>query len=525
MFARGKSLALLVGFLMALHLALIAGGAPPAAAGEEDVAMFYSALMPYGSWVDYGDYGPVWYPTSVSSDWRPYVNGRWVPTEEGWVFETDEAWGWATYHYGNWFPTAEYGWVWAPGSTWYPSTVAWRANEEYVGWAPMPPPNYVPPPAYYPPEGYYAGAPVLDLLTAPFWIFAGAANFLLGFGVPYAPAYSYWGCGCLAPLGFFPAMPLLTDCFFPAFAPNAFFFFGPSFPFVAGVTNISINRINVFANQVNINRLRNVVPNQRVLDRNRFLRNAVPDPVLAGRRFEVRQANFNQVQRQVARPNAVAAPGNVPRLRAQIPKAETTTTKGAPGAWKGMQGTTLPHSAVRETPQARQAQPGVAPPGAPKTAAPTTTRGAATTTHRAPTATHEAPTVIRGVTPSRQATPRVTPRETAPAQHPFWSNQELQQHRQQQQGFQQRHQQLRQQEQRRMQQPGFQQFQQRQQQMLQQRQAPQIRSAPAPAAPRMAPAPARPSAPSAPAAPRGGGGGGAGGGGGGHGGGGMGGHR
>ncbi len=496
----------------------------PAWAAQEDVAMFYDSLAPYGTWVDYSNYGPVWYPGGVGSDWRPYVDGRWVPTEEGWVFETSEAWGWATYHYGNWFPTAEYGWVWAPGSTWYPSTVAWRGNDDYIGWAPIPPPNYVPPPAYYPEAGYYPGAPLLDLITAPFWIFAGAANFLLGFGVPYAPAYSYWGCGCLTPFAYspflFPMVPLLTDAFFPFFAPNAFFFFGPRFPFVAQVTNININRINIFANQVNINRLRNVVPSRTTLARNQFLRNSIPDPVLTGRRFEVRQANFNQVQRQIARPNAVAAPENVPRLRAEIPKAATVPSKAAgPEAWKGMKGMGLPQSAVKETPQMREQmrqlerRPGVAAPAAPRREAPTATREAPATRREAP-----------GWVP-REVRPRGEVARPSTQQHPFWTPQELQRQRQQQDLFQQRHQQIRQQEQMRQQQPGFREFQQRQQQMLQQRptQAPQFRPAPAP---HMAPAP-RPSAPSAPSAPRGGGGGG--GGGGGHGGGGgfggVGGHR
>ena len=33
---------------------------------------------------------------------------------------------------------------------------------------------------------------ILDSLAAPLWIFAQAAEFLLGFGLPYAPAYSYY---------------------------------------------------------------------------------------------------------------------------------------------------------------------------------------------------------------------------------------------------------------------------------------------------------------------------------------------
>ncbi len=131
--------------------------------------MFYDALSAYGNWVDYGNYGPVWYPTQgVTQNWRPYVDGRWVPTDDGWVFETGEPWGWATYHWGNWMPTSEYGWVWSPGSTWYPSTAAWRTSDEYVGWAPIPPDDYVPEPAYAPAGGYYPDEPVTGPLERPF---------------------------------------------------------------------------------------------------------------------------------------------------------------------------------------------------------------------------------------------------------------------------------------------------------------------------------------------------------------------
>ncbi len=149
-----KILTPLVMLALLVPLVLWSGATPPAWGAREDVGMFHDALAPYGNWVDYRNYGPVWYPREVGSDWRPYVSGRWVPASEGWVFETGEPWGWATYHYGNWFPTEEYGWVWSPGSTRYPSTVAWRGNDDYVGWAPIPPPDYVPEPAYYPEAGY-----------------------------------------------------------------------------------------------------------------------------------------------------------------------------------------------------------------------------------------------------------------------------------------------------------------------------------------------------------------------------------
>ena len=73
----------------------------PACASMEDAAIFYDELKQEGQWVDYGDYGPVWYPTQVQENWRPYVDGRWTPSEEGYVFEPQEPWAPETYHYGQ----------------------------------------------------------------------------------------------------------------------------------------------------------------------------------------------------------------------------------------------------------------------------------------------------------------------------------------------------------------------------------------------------------------------------------------
>ena len=153
--------------ILALGLALVLGSGfyQPARAASEDVAMFYDDLSQYGQWVDYENYGPVWRPSNVDDQWRPYTDGRWVPTDDGYVFESQEPWGWATYHYGNWMPTEGYGWVWSPGRTWYPSTVEWRTSPEtaqvdnsYVGWAPVPPPDYVPTQSYAA-SGVLSGGP------------------------------------------------------------------------------------------------------------------------------------------------------------------------------------------------------------------------------------------------------------------------------------------------------------------------------------------------------------------------------
>lgn len=342
----GNKSGLIAGLALLFLLLLIAGPASPAGAASEDVAMFYDALSPYGSWVDYGNYGPVWYPAQgVTQNWRPYVDGRWVPTADGWVFETSEPWGWATYHWGNWMPTTEYGWVWSPGSTWYPSTAAWRTSDDYVGWAPIPPPNYVPEPAYYPAGGYYPGQPVLDLLSAPFWIFARAANFLLGFGQPYAPVYSYYNTGYLAPYSYVPFLfantLFLSDYYYPVYARRAFFSFGPPFPFVSRVTNINITNINNFARTVNITHIRGGVPPAAVVNQHPFIRNAVPASVWQSGRFPARRvADPATVGRQLAHPGVIKPPANVPRLTREIPrgatpKAQPAVRAGAAAAARG----------------------------------------------------------------------------------------------------------------------------------------------------------------------------------------------
>src|SRR5437763_1204321 len=37
----------------------------------------YEDLDSYGRWHDEPDYGPVWTPTEVDSDWAPYRSGHW----------------------------------------------------------------------------------------------------------------------------------------------------------------------------------------------------------------------------------------------------------------------------------------------------------------------------------------------------------------------------------------------------------------------------------------------------------------
>jgi hypothetical protein len=125
-------------FLLATVLALAACFSSVRAASSVSFEVFYSALEPHGEWIELADYGYAWKPSQVSSDWRPYRNGRWVYTEEGWTWISNDPWGWATDHYGRWTLVDEVGWVWVPGYEWAPAWVSWRTSDNYVGWAPIP---------------------------------------------------------------------------------------------------------------------------------------------------------------------------------------------------------------------------------------------------------------------------------------------------------------------------------------------------------------------------------------------------
>jgi hypothetical protein len=332
--------------LLALGLALV----QPAWSARNDVGMFYEALASYGTWIDYGNYGPVWYPNKVSSTWRPYLDGRWVPSHSGWVFETSEPWGWATYHYGNWMPTTEYGWVWSPGSTWYPSTAAWRTSDDYIGWAPTPPPDYVPEPAFYPTGGYNSEAPALDQLAAPLWIFARAAEFLLGFGQPYSPDYSYYNSfDTLAPFSYAPIVyggtfPL-TDFYYPSYAPAAYFCFGPPFPYVCRVGHRNLAEFNTFVGGVNYSRMRNVLPPARVARQFPSIRDAVPSALSEGRGFGItRVADAHRAERALNRPGVIPPPANLPAFAKSIPKVSPAQGTKDLADIKGM---ALPRQAQR----------------------------------------------------------------------------------------------------------------------------------------------------------------------------------
>ena len=109
---------------------------------SQDISVnFFYDNLDGGSWIEVGDYGYCWQPDVAVNDqtWRPYADGYWAYTDDGWTWISYEDFGWATYHYGRWVKLADYGWVWKPGYEWGPAWVSWRTGGNYIGWAPLPP--------------------------------------------------------------------------------------------------------------------------------------------------------------------------------------------------------------------------------------------------------------------------------------------------------------------------------------------------------------------------------------------------
>jgi hypothetical protein len=113
----------------------------PDSRAQQSYDVFYQGLQSGGHWFDDPTYGEVWQPDVAASDgnWRPYSDGRWAYTDQGWTWISNEDFGWATYHYGRWARRSDTGWVWIPGSRWAPAWVSWRESSDHVGWAPLPP--------------------------------------------------------------------------------------------------------------------------------------------------------------------------------------------------------------------------------------------------------------------------------------------------------------------------------------------------------------------------------------------------
>ena len=115
------------------------------------------------AWETAPEYGAVWYPASVASDWAPYRNGYWTDVGAWGPTWVDYApWGYAPFHYGRWVWRGSY-WGWVPGPVavrpvYAPALVVFVGGPRfsisvsvgnrgpgYVGWFPLGPREvYVP---------------------------------------------------------------------------------------------------------------------------------------------------------------------------------------------------------------------------------------------------------------------------------------------------------------------------------------------------------------------------------------------
>ena len=115
----------------------------------------YQDLDQYGSWRSSPQYGNVWTPTRVASNWAPYRDGHWSWVEPwGWTWVDDLPWGFAVSHYGRWINDAG-RWGWIPGpaaarAVYAPALVAFIGGSNFqvsaasgnvgaVGWFPLGP--------------------------------------------------------------------------------------------------------------------------------------------------------------------------------------------------------------------------------------------------------------------------------------------------------------------------------------------------------------------------------------------------
>ncbi|HXE39792.1 MAG TPA: DUF6600 domain-containing protein, partial [Azonexus sp.] len=75
----------------------------------------YQDLDDYGTWRVDDNYGNVWVPNRVDTNWAPYSDGHWAWVDPwGWTWIDNAPWGFAVSHYGRW-ANLRGRWGWVPG--------------------------------------------------------------------------------------------------------------------------------------------------------------------------------------------------------------------------------------------------------------------------------------------------------------------------------------------------------------------------------------------------------------------------
>ena len=127
---------------LALPASALVPAAMPFAAAQAHagiLAEHKAVLAQYGTFEQHPRYGEVWVPSVTPQGWHPYQPCHWIYTKYGWYFDDKTEWGKIVHHFGRWTHEAGSGWIWVPGEQFSPGWVVWKANEQWVGWAPMPP--------------------------------------------------------------------------------------------------------------------------------------------------------------------------------------------------------------------------------------------------------------------------------------------------------------------------------------------------------------------------------------------------
>ena len=92
----------------------------------------------HGDWWYTADHGYVWSPRSVQVGWSPYRVGNWRwYNDYGWTWISTEPWGWTPYHYGSW-AYASNRWCWVPRSSGISISIGFNswspARVTFFGW-------------------------------------------------------------------------------------------------------------------------------------------------------------------------------------------------------------------------------------------------------------------------------------------------------------------------------------------------------------------------------------------------------
>jgi hypothetical protein len=131
----------------------------------------YQQLDPYGQWRRDPNYGAIWFPQAMPTNWAPYREGHWSWIEPwGWTWIDDAPWGFAPFHYGRW-ALVDGHWAWAPGRlsvqpVYAPALVAFvGGSTSDLTWFPLAPNEAWQPP--YPASALYISNVNRNIPLAP----------------------------------------------------------------------------------------------------------------------------------------------------------------------------------------------------------------------------------------------------------------------------------------------------------------------------------------------------------------------